>query len=114
MACDGAHEDRERIADIEGAGRAVNEQIVEQWGELVVDGHALFRCECGFDTCTAAVWLPVGRYERVRADPMTFLIQLGHELSVAEDVIERGDGYAVVRKHEDLRHLAEASDPRRR
>ena len=109
---DREREYRERVADIEGGGRAANEEIVRRWGQLRDEDRALFRCECGVESCTAALWVPLGLYERVRADPMLFLIRPGHDLPDVESVVERGDGYAVVRKHEDVRPVAEASNPR--
>jgi hypothetical protein len=109
---DKEQEYRERVASIEGAARAVNEEIVRRWGELSDAGRALFRCECGIDACVEGVWLPVGVYEVVRQDPMRFVIRPGHELPDVEEVIERGAGYAVVRKREDVRHIAEATDRR--
>src|SRR3954454_10414569 len=85
---------RERIAGIEGAARAVNEEIVRRWGELSDAGRALFRCECGIGACVEGVWLPFGVYEIVRQDPMRFVIRPGHDLPDVEEVIERGAGYA--------------------
>src|SRR3954452_17753341 len=110
---DREQEYRERVASIEGAGREVNEQIVRRWGELSEGGRALFRCECGIGACVEGVWLPLGVYEQVRQDAMRFVIRPGHELPDVEDIVERGDGYAIVHKCEEVRHIAEATDPRR-
>jgi hypothetical protein len=109
---DREQEYRERIASIEGAGRVVNEEIVRQWGELADGGRALFRCECGIGACVEGVWLPHGVYEGVRQDPMLFLIRPGHDLPDVEEIVERGDGYAIVRTSEEVRHIAEQTDPR--
>ena len=110
---DKEQEYRERIARVEGDGRAANAEIIRQWGQLVDEDRALFRCECGIAGCVEGVWLPLGVYERAREDPMCFVIRPGHDLPDVEEVIERGEGYAIVRKGEDVRHVAEATDPQR-
>jgi hypothetical protein len=51
-------------------------------------------------------------YETVRADPMHFAIVPGHEIPDTETVIERYDGYVVVKNNEDVRGIVEATDPR--
>jgi hypothetical protein len=103
----------ERIADTEGTGRLANEQILkaaaDHWGR---EGAALFRCECGDDLCEEPLRIPRDVYEGVRDDPMLFILVPGHEVPEAEDVVDTGDGYEVVRKRENVRHVVEASDPR--
>src|SRR5919107_3397341 len=113
VVTDREREYRERVANLEGGGRAANEEIVRQWGQLTEDDRALFRCECGVESCDEALWLPLGVYERVRGDSMAFVIRPGHDLPDVESVVERGEGYAIVRKHDDVRHITEATDPRR-
>jgi hypothetical protein len=80
----------------EQAGRAANEAIVRLWGILTEGGRALVRCECGDEACRAAVWLPDGFYEKVRADPSRFVVLPGHTAS-PDEVVELADGYAVIR-----------------
>jgi hypothetical protein len=41
-----------------------------------------------------------------------FIVALGHELPEIEDVIFRGDGYELVRKHGEAAELVEERDPR--
>jgi hypothetical protein len=104
---------KERVADSEGTGRLANEVLnrsaPESWGR---DGQATFRCECGDDVCSDPLTIPRELYERIRGDSMLFLIRPGHEVPEAEDVIEKGEGYWIVRKHEDVRPIVERSDPR--
>lgn len=101
------------IADIEGTSRLANEQILRaadpSWGR---DGPVTLRCECGDDVCTQPLVVARELYERVRGDSMLFLVLPGHEVPEAEDVIERGDGFEIIRKHEVVRAQVEASDPR--
>jgi hypothetical protein len=104
----------ERIADTEGTGRLANEQIAKaapaDWGR---SGNVTLRCECGNDICDEPINVSRELYERVRSDPMLFVIRPGHEVPEAEDVAERDDGFWIVRKHEDVRHVVERTDPRR-
>jgi hypothetical protein len=72
----------------------------------------LVLCECADPECRDRVALTTPEYEAVRADPMHFAITPGHERPEAERVIGRYDRYAVLEKHEDVRVLAEHTDPR--
>jgi len=51
-------------------------------------------------------------YETVRADAMHFAVVPGHEVPDVESVVERYDAYVVIEKDEDVRDIAEATDPR--
>lgn len=104
----------ERVADAEGTGRLANEQIVRAAAPGADDGAPMtFRCECGNEICDEPLVITGALYERVRQDPMHFVVRPGHEVPEAEDVVETGDGYEIVRKHENVRHVVEHSDPRR-
>ena len=48
----------------------------------------------------------------VRSDPCRFAIVDGHELLEVEEVVERHDRYAVVRKLEASGAVAKETDPR--
>ncbi|MDQ3850975.1 MAG: hypothetical protein M3296_10235 [Actinomycetota bacterium] len=104
----------ERIADTEGTARLVNEQVLKANGESYGrDRDALFRCECGNEICDEPLSIPRDLYDRVRSDPMLFIVRPGHAVPEAEEVIERGEGYEIVRKYDEVRDLVVASDPRR-
>jgi hypothetical protein len=103
----------ERIADAEGTGRLVNEQIARAAAPGAANAAMTFRCECGNEICDEPLVIAGALYERVRRDSMLFVVRPGHEVPEAEDVVEVGDGYEIVRKHEDVRHVVERSDPRR-
>lgn len=106
----------ERIAEVEVLFRAGNERMME-WTEnqeRAARGEQLvFFFECGRRGCKAQVRLSGAQYEGVRADARRFVIAPGHEFREAEDVVEEGDGYVVVHKHDDVRALVERMDLRR-
>jgi hypothetical protein len=105
---------RERLARNESAFRALNESLEATIHSGRPDGDlAGFVCECGDPDCdtTVRVMLPI--YESVRRDSMLFLIVPGHQAPDVEEVVADGDGYLVVRKHEDTRAIVEDTDPRR-
>jgi hypothetical protein len=98
-----------RIGKNEALFREVNERIEE----VSAGGRTEFLCECGDRDCTQAVTLTLAAYEELRADPDRFAVLPGHELPDVEDVVERHEGYLVVRKHPgEPAELAEARDPR--
>jgi len=104
---------RERIALNESRFREINDRAKRDLGRLRHEPE-LFElvCECARVDCRAQVALRGGEYEAVRSDPLLFAIVPGHELPEAEDVVERHDRYAVVRKHENVRDIVEETDPR--
>jgi hypothetical protein len=98
-----------RIGKNEALFREVNERIEEIAGGPRIE----FLCECGNVDCTEPVTLTAGEYEALRAEPDRFAVLPGHEEPDVEDVVERHDGYLVVRKHPGgPAELAEARDPR--
>lgn len=103
---------RERVADVEGLGRRANEEVAKAATDWTGDEERRLRCECADDGCRQPVLVSRAVYERIRGDPMLFLVRPGHVVPVAEDALERGKNYWVVRKHEDIRDRVEASDPR--
>ncbi len=103
---------RERIADVEGIGRLANDEIARAALDWAPDEEAVLRCECGDDVCHEPLRVTRATYERVREDPMLFLVRPDHVVPDAEDVVERAEQHWVIRKHEDVRPRVEASDPR--
>jgi hypothetical protein len=107
--------DRERRIGLnEALFREVNERvrgITEGFREHL--DEAQFVCECGDDLCLERVRLALRDYERVRSAPDLFVVVSGHENSGVESVVERHDGWAVVRKRAGAAaELAERTDPR--
>ena len=107
----GAREDR--IARNEALFRSVNERVRELATPAVAEpGAVAFVCECGSADCTATVELTIPKYERVRAEPTQFLVVSGHGSPRVEQVVERHEGYDVVRKHPDESGIAIETNPR--
>jgi hypothetical protein len=103
-----------RVGLNEAMFREVNERIEglnRTFGEFTERMDIV--CECGSGTCVERILVPIPQYERVRADPTSFILVPGHEDPTVEVVVERAEGYHVVRKQgEDVEQLAVERDPR--
>jgi hypothetical protein len=94
---------KERIARNESAFRALNESLEASVHRERPGGHlAGFVCECGDPECEATIRLELAAYESIRQDAQLFFLVPGHEELEAEDVVDEGAGYVVVRKHADV------------
>ena len=69
-------------------------------------------CECADTDCTERIELRLSDYERIRDESVLYVVAAGHEVREAETVIERGDGWEVVRKIGLAGEVAEETDPR--
>ncbi len=107
----GQQERIDRIARNEASFRSINETLEQGLHQVQRDEAELagFVCECGDRDCSELVYLDLAKYEQIRADSRTFLIVPGHDLPEAEDVVESGERYAIVQKHEDVRGIVESS-----
>jgi hypothetical protein len=103
-----------RIGLNEAVFREVNERIQELASTFGLGEQAIdIVCECGHASCSNQLRLTMAEYEQMRRDPTLFAIHPGHEIPDVEDVVERRDGYDIVRKHEgDPARLAKRTDPR--
>ena len=103
-----------RIGLNEALFREVNERIEDlnrAFGE--VTERMSIVCECGSSQCHERIDVPIPEYERVRADPTTFMVLPGHEIPDVEVVVDRTDAYFVVRKEgEEVEQLEAETDPR--
>jgi hypothetical protein len=109
-----ADERTARIARNEAAFRELNESLeASVQRRRDDDDFAGFLCECGDPDCDMTVRVTLATYESVRRDSMLFLIVPGHDTPDVEDVVDGGDGYAVVRKCEDAAEIVERTNPRR-
>jgi hypothetical protein len=97
----------ERLARNEALFREANERMAD-WDEAhTADSTEPYFCECADPTCREKVSLTRGEYERIRADPRLFFIVAGHEIPDVETVVERNDGWSVIRKNPDVAHVVE-------
>jgi len=88
-----------RIGENEALYRSINDKIEslnETFG-VVAETMAVI-CECGKLECSEQIELDIPTYEHVRADPTHFVVLPGHELLDVETVIERHNGFNIVRK----------------
>jgi hypothetical protein len=104
-----------RLARNEARFREINERVERDLEPIVDTQDELlpFVCECGRPTCTDAISLSIAEYESVRRDSTLFVVVPGHEIRDVEDVIQRADRYAIVRKHPETWEIVEQTDPRR-
>ncbi|MCA1587197.1 MAG: hypothetical protein LC744_00500 [Chloroflexi bacterium] len=104
----------DRIARNESAFRALNESLEASVHRGRPRGDfAGFVCECGSPECDDTVRLDLPTYESIRQDARLFFLLPGHDAPDVEDVVDNGDGYVVVRKHEDVVDIVEQTHPRR-
>jgi hypothetical protein len=104
----------ERVGRNEGLFRQVNERLKEIGDSFsLVTESADFVCECGSASCAAPIRMTLAEYERIRSDPELFFVFPGHEIGDVESVVERHEGYDVVRKQVGApAELARETDPR--
>jgi len=104
-----------RVGRNEAVFREVNEQIesLNRGLAAISDNTMHIVCECGDLRCATQLVVPVGDYERIRAEPALFFVIPGHERPDVEDTVEETEGYHVVRKHEgEPARIARETDPR--
>lgn len=91
-----------RIGENEILFRHVNTQIRELDARFEVPSAETyeFLCECGNRDCAERIRLGIEEYERIHVDPVQFAVVPGHEIPDVESVVERRDGYLVIRKDE--------------
>jgi hypothetical protein len=112
----------ERNAATQNRYREINEHLAQVYNEFaatrephekVPELMELF-CECGHQPpCRERVKVSAVTYERVRADPTTFILSPGHGVAAVEEMIERGDGFLIARNFGRAAAIARAADPRR-
>jgi hypothetical protein len=105
-----------RIAENEAMFRDLNEEvgIVAHSFSSPEDGATFdFLCECADPGCTARLPLPLAVYDRVRSNPIEFLVVPGHEVADVERVVETHARYAIVEKTGESATIARERDPRR-
>jgi hypothetical protein len=95
-----AGHDARRLALSEATFRELNERLAEHdhqagYGSLEME----FVCECPEAACGRHLRLSADRWSAIHRDACTFVVAPGHEAAPwIEEVVERGDGYWLVRK----------------
>lgn len=101
------------MGENEALFRTVNEQVRDLNQTFLVEGTLRIVCECGEQSCIDQIELMPGEYEAVRTDSALFAVKPGHEVEDVETVVERKDGYWVVRKAPGApQRIARETDPR--
>ena len=99
---------KERIAHNEASFRELNQSLESNVHRRQTQpDYAGFVCECGDGDCDTTLRVPLDSYVGVREDDRLFIVVPGHEIPDSEDVVDAGDGYNVVRKHEDVAEIVE-------
>jgi len=90
----------ERVAHNNATFRRANESIAEMAGTLLEGEPVPFICECPTEDCTELLRLPMAEYEAIRRDSTLFVNAPGHHAAAGKHstLVERRDGYDVVRK----------------
>ena len=88
----------EKDRAVQSVFRAANERLRERLQGLTLNGRMPVVCECSDQDCLEVADVVVEDYRRIRRDG-NFIVLPGHDLEELEDVVERYDGYDVVRKH---------------
>jgi hypothetical protein len=103
-----------RVGLNESLFRQVNEQIQDLNRTFGSDmGTMTVVCECADADCAERLEVPVAAYERVRSDPLHYIVTPGHEIAEFESVVERKGRYDVVRKKNGAAvEVAKETDPR--
>ncbi len=104
----------ERLAKNETLFRDLNERIEQAAGRETEGGDKYgFVCECSHDDCFELVHMTIVEYERLRGNPLRFVVIAGHEIPEIEEVVERQPGYYFVKKTGSEQKIAADTDPRK-
>jgi hypothetical protein len=69
-------------------------------------------CECGREACDRIIAITLTEYDRVRANPLQFVVAPGHVVEDVDRVVDRAERYVVVAKREGTpAEVAEEEDP---
>jgi hypothetical protein len=102
--------------------RVINEHLAQVYNQFAADPESAGkRQNCWSCSASADKQTPCGKrvkvsavtYERIRADPTTFILTPGHGVAAVEEMIERGDGFLIARNFGRAAAIARAADPRR-
>jgi hypothetical protein len=92
----------ERAIRNEALFREVNVHIADLEERVHASGELLpLVCECVRAGCSVPLEVEPDIFNRVRENPLQFLVAPGHEDLGVESVVERHIGYLIVEKHGD-------------
>jgi len=92
----------ERAIRNEALFREVNVHIADLEERVHVTGELLpLVCECVHTGYSMPLEVEPSTFNRVRENPLQFLVAPGHEDLGVESVVERRSGYLIVEKHCD-------------
>ncbi len=92
----------ERAIRNEALFREVNVHIADLEERVHATGELLpLVCECVRAGCSVPIEVEPSTFNRVRENPLQFLVAPGHEERDVESVVERHTGYLIVEKHSD-------------
>lgn len=89
-----------RVGENEALFRHVNEQIDELDETFGHPERQRYLCECGDRSCQERIELTPAEYRHVRERGDTFAVAGGHDDPAVEHVVERHEGWVVVKKEE--------------
>ncbi|MEA2346247.1 MAG: hypothetical protein QOG62_34 [Thermoleophilaceae bacterium] len=101
------------MAKNEALFREANERMAAWEERHSGAAEEVYLCECTDRACLERVRLSRDQYEAVRGDSSHFVIVTGHVTPDVEKVIATHGDWSVVEKDPDVRHIVEATDPRR-
>ena len=88
-----------RILENERAFRMINQRLCADLERSGDDGLVDFVCECGHSACHLSVRLTSEEYAEIHVREDQFAVLADHAIDDVEDVVDRTDRYAVIRKH---------------
>ena len=93
------HERTRRVALNQSVFRTINDKIegLNKAFALVSDEFTVI-CECGDAVCVEQLTMSRDEYVALRADSTLFAVAPEHETADLEEVVEKTDGYWIVRK----------------
>jgi len=95
---------KERLAANEARFREINESAQPQRERR---GTGRFVCECADRGCMVWLDVPMDEYAAVRAHPLRFVVAPTHEIPDIERIVERGAGYFVIEKPDEVAHIVD-------
>ena len=101
-----------RLARNQAIFRELNERVAHSDKRSQSADPHVFLCECANADCTTRVYLTLRDYQRVRANPLRFVVAHGHQGPDIERVVQIASRFLVVEKTGPGAEVAIKTDPR--